>query len=158
MCIKYDLQKSCVKCQCYTSSFIQQILMSPYCGSGPFLDMVDGAKKKDIKIPVLKKKKKKKKSLPLWSSHPGEECKSILTAKIRLCQETSQASWSAISHSQLAWDDPSITCKVRAGLGWCLDISEKTENVLNCLHTPDVLILLPHLAHQTCGLHNKSTP
>ena len=34
--------------------------MSPYCGSGPFLDMVDGAKKKDIKIPVLKKKKKKK--------------------------------------------------------------------------------------------------
>lgn len=31
--------------------------MSPYCVSGPFLGMVDGAKKKDIKIPALKKKK-----------------------------------------------------------------------------------------------------
>ena len=35
---------------------------------------------------------------------------------------------------------------------------EKIENALNCLHTPDVLILFPHLAHQNRGLHNEGTP
>lgn len=101
--------------KCYTSSFIQQLLMSPYCGSGPFLGMADGVEKKHIKSHCL---------VELTSWGGTLKC---FDCQIRLSQETSQASWICHQPQPLAWDDHSITCKVRAWLGWHLERPERQK-------------------------------